>query len=154
MKTLIVGFGNVLLGDDGFGVEVVRRLACSGLPADVEAMEVGIGGMHFVLKLMEGFEEVIVVDAVRRGEAPGTLYVFTPSQADLDVDSGRRIDPHFAEPARSMMLAKALGFLPEKVRVVGCEPQSCHLGISLSSAVNAAADRAVAKIRRMVVSEA
>jgi hydrogenase maturation protease len=89
-KTLIVGFGNVLLGDDGFGVEVIKRLAASDLPPHVETMDVGIAGMHFVLHLMDRFEAVIVVDAVKRGQPPGTLYVFTPSDTDLDLHSGER----------------------------------------------------------------
>jgi hydrogenase maturation protease len=154
VKTLIVGFGNVLLGDDGFGVEVIKRLTFSELPPGVETMEVGIGGVHFVLRLMEGFEAVIVVDAVRRGQPPGTLYVFTPGAADLGVHGGQSIDPHFAEPARAMQLARALGFLPDKVTVLGCEPESCQLGISLSVAVDAVVDRAVEKIRAMVGSDA
>jgi hydrogenase maturation protease len=107
-----------------------------------------------VLKLMEGFEAVIVVDAVRRGQPPGTLYVFTPGAADLGVYGGQSIDPHFAEPARSMQLARALGFLPDKVTVLGCEPESCELGINLSVAVNAAVDRAVEKIHEVVGSDA
>src|SRR5262245_26864070 len=147
VKTLIVGFGNVLLGDDGFGVEVIKRLAVKALPPGVETMDVGIGGMHLVLKLLGGFEGVIVVDAGSRGQPPGTLYVFTPGAADLGVHGRQRIDPHCAEPARSMQLARALGFLPEKVTVLGCEPESCHLGISLSLAVDAAVDRAVQRIR-------
>ncbi len=150
MRTLIVGFGNVLLGDDGFGVEVVNRLASTELPTHVEMMEVGIGGMHLVLKLTEDFDEVIVVDAVRRGQPPGTLYIFTPGQADLDIPAGDRIDPHFAEPARAMKLAWELGFLPEKVTLVGCEPESCSLGTGLTIAVTGAVGRAVENIRGMV----
>jgi hydrogenase maturation protease len=140
--------------DDGFGVEVIKRLAFSKLPPSVETMEVGTGGVHFVLRLLEGFEAVIVVDAVSRGQPPGTLYVFTPSAADLGVHSRERIDPHFAEPARAMQLARALGFLPDKVTVLGCEPESCQLGIRLSVAVDAAMARAVEKIREMVGSDA
>jgi hydrogenase maturation protease len=149
-KTLIVGFGNVLLGDDGFGVEVVQRLAASTLPPHIDTMDVGIGGMHFVLKLMEGFEALIVVDAVQRGQPPGTIYVFTPGADDLAIQSGEHVDPHCAEPARSMQLAKALGFLPAKVTVVGCEPATCHLGMSLTIAVSSAVERAVEHIRELV----
>jgi hydrogenase maturation protease len=152
-KTLIVGFGNVLLGDDGFGVEVIKRLAASDLPPHVETMDVGIAGMHFVLHLMDRFEAVIVVDAVKRGQPPGTLYVFTPSDTDLDLHSGERIDPHFAEPAQSLKLARALGLLPEYVTVVGCEPASCQLGMPLSVAAKAAVDSAVETIRGMVVAD-
>jgi hydrogenase maturation protease len=152
-KTLIVGFGNVLLGDDGFGVEVVQRLAASKLPSHIETMDVGIGGMHFVLRLMEGFEALIVVDAVQRGQPPGTLYVFSPGADDLAIQSGERVDPHCAEPARSMKLAKALGFLPENVMVVGCEPATCHLGVGLTVAVDSAVQRAAEHIRELVLSD-
>jgi hydrogenase maturation protease len=152
-KTLIAGFGNVLLGDDGFGVEVIKRLAASDLPPYAETMDVGIAGMHFVLQLIEGFDTVIVVDAVNRGQPPGTLYVFTPSEADLDLHRGERIDPHFAEPVRSLKLARTLGVLPEHVTVVGCEPLSCQLGMSLSGAAKAAVDSAVETIRSMVVAD-
>ena len=149
-RTLIVGFGNVLLSDDGFGVEVVKRLADSGLPTHVETMEVGIGGMDLVLKLMDGFEAVIVVDAVSRGQPPGTLYCFPPDAADLHLCAGESIDPHFAEPTRAMQLAGVLGYLPNNVTVVGCEPASCELGMSLTHAVHAAVDRAVETFREMV----
>ena len=149
-KTLIVGFGNVLLGDDGFGVEVVQRLAASSLPPCIETMDVGIGGMHFVLRLMEGVEALIVVDAVQRGQPPGTLYMFSPDKDDLALQSGEHVDPHCAEPVRSMRLAKALGCLPEKVTVVGCEPAACQLGMGLTVAVEAAVKRAVEQIRQLV----
>jgi hydrogenase maturation protease len=149
-RTLIVGFGNELLGDDGFGVEVIRRLAASDLPAHIHTIDVGIAGMHFVLQLMEGFDAVIVVDAVKRGQPPGTLYVFTPSEADGDLLSPDWIDPHVAEPAQSLKLARALGFLPADVTIVGCEPSSCHLGVPLSVGANAAVDRAVQTIHAMV----
>lgn len=149
-KTLIIGFGNVLRGDDGFGIEVIRQLACRRLPPHVEVMEIGIGGMHFVLKLMEGFTEVIVVDAVKEHNEPGTLYVFPPAKANLCIHAGERIDPHFAEPTRALQLAAALGLLPDKVTLVGCEPAESEVGIGLTWAVHNAVDRAVATICELV----
>ena len=77
-----------------------------------------------------------------------------PSVADLGVHGREHIDPHFAEPACAMQLARALGFLPDTVTVLGCEPESCELGISLSVAVDAAVDRAVEKIHEVVGSDA
>jgi hydrogenase maturation protease len=145
-----VGFGNLLLGDDGFGVEVIRRLAASDFPAHIHTTDVGIAGMHFVLQLMERFDAVIVVDAVKRGQPPGTLYVFTPSDADGDLLSQDWIDPHVAEPTQSLKLARALGVLPADVTVVGCEPASCQLGMPLSICANAAVDRAVQTIHAIV----
>jgi hydrogenase maturation protease len=152
-KTLIGGFGNELLGDDGFGVEVVRRLAARHFPAHIQALEVGIAGLHFVLELMEGFDAVIVVDAVQRGQPPGTLYVFRPSEADGDLLCQDWIDPHVAEPAQALKLARALGLLPGDVTVVGCEPASCQLGVSLTVRVKAAVDRAVQTIHAMAAGD-
>lgn len=151
MKTLVAGFGNVLLGDDGFGVEVVRRLAARGLPPATEAIDVGIGGLDFVFKLMDGYDRAIIVDAVRRGEAPGTVVVFRPDEAARAVGTpaplaGISIDPHIAEPARAMTLARHLGALPADVTLVGCEPASCDVGIGLSSPVAAAVERALEAI--------
>ena len=152
LKTLVAGFGNTLLGDDGFGVEVVSRLAASALPPQVEIFDVGIGGMHFVVRLLEGFEQVIVVDAVRGGQPPGTLYSFAFGTVETGVQDDARLDPHLAEPARALHLAQALGLLPERVIVVGCEPESCHPGLCLTAAVHAAVDRAVERIRHIVCS--
>ena len=143
MKTLIAGFGNVLLGDDGFGVEVLRRVGARGLPESVEAVDVGIGGFDFVLKLMDGFERVVIIDIVRRGKEPGTVTTFSPSEAETTLRAGERIDPHIAEPSRAMKLARHLNVLPSSITIVGCEPESCDAGIGLSPRVAAAVERAL-----------
>jgi hydrogenase maturation protease len=152
-KTLIGGFGHELLGDDGFGVEIARRLAARKLPPHIQTIDVGIAGLYFVLELMDGFDAVIVVDAMKGGQPPGTLYVFTPGTAEGDLLSQDYIDPHVAEPAQALKLARALGLLPADVTVVGCEPASCRLGMPLSVWASAAVDRAVQTIQAMVVGE-
>ena len=149
-RIAVAGFGNVLLGDDGFGVEVIKRLRNFPLPAEVETLDIGIGGLELVLKLMDGFNEMIVVDAVRRGNAPGTLYLFPPGEADLYCRPEERIDPHLAEPTGSMRMALKLGILPKKIVVVGCEPESCALRLGLSRPVRAAVEDAVEKIRDII----
>ena len=149
-RVLVAGFGNLLLGDDGFGVAVMRKLARNPPPPDVELMEVGTGGMELVFGLMGGCRKLVVVDAVRRGHAAGTLYVFHPSEADLAFAPDQDLDPHFTEPTRAMKLAKKLGFLPEDVTVVGCEPGSCELDLELSPPVLAAVDEAVVKVREVL----
>ena len=66
-KILIAGMGNVLRRDDGFGVEVAKRLALSTtLPADVKVIEVGIGGIHLVQELMDGYTMLVIIDAIER----------------------------------------------------------------------------------------
>ena len=150
MKTLVAGFGNLLLGDDGFGVEVIRRFVARGVPQSVEAVEVGIGGFDFVLKLMDGFERVVVVDLVRRGGAPGTVTAFVPCAAETTLRSGERIDPHIAEPSRAMRLARQLNVLPASITVVGCEPASCDVGIGLTPQVAEGVERALDAIDSVI----
>ena len=143
MKTLIAGFGNLLLGDDGFGVEVIRRFVARGVPESVEAVEVGIGGFDFVLKLMDGFERVVVVDLVHRGDEPGSVTAFTPCAAETTLRPGDSLDPHIAEPSRAMKLARHLNVLPASITIVGCEPASCDVGIGLTPQVAAAVEQAL-----------
>lgn len=153
-RIVIAGFGNILLGDDGFGVEVVQRLQKLSLPFHVETFETGIAGMELVLKLMEGFDEMIVVDTVRCGKTPGTLVLFPPSVADLQLPTEERIDPHLAEPTSSMRMAMKLHILPKKIMVIGCEPESCVLGLGLSRPVRGAVDQAVEKICSLITDTA
>ena len=144
MRTLIAGFGNVLLGDDGFGVEVINRLEREDLvPEHAETIEVGIGGFDFVLRLMDGFDRVVIVDAVRRRDPAGTLHVFEPGDLGAILQPGENIDPHFTEPARALIMARQLGVLPSSVTIVGCEPLTCELGLGLSAPVAAAVPMAM-----------
>ena len=152
-RALVAGFGNLLLGDDGFGVEVVRRLSNDSLPAGAEIVEVGIGGMELVYELMNGCRRLVIVDAVRRGHPPGTLYVFAPSEADIRPGPEQGIDPHFAEPTRAMKVAKKLGCLPEDVTIVGCEPLCCDLDLTLSPAVRAAVAPAALRVRELLAGD-
>jgi hydrogenase maturation protease len=72
-RTLVAGIGNIFLSDDGFGVEVARRLATARLPAGVTVADYGIRGMHLAYDLASGFDAAILVDATSRGGAPGTI---------------------------------------------------------------------------------
>ena len=78
-RVLVAGVGNIFLGDDGFGVEVARRLAKLDLPEWVAVGDYGISGMHLAYDLADGVEMAILVDAMPRGDKPGTIYVVEPS---------------------------------------------------------------------------
>ena len=79
-RTLVACLGNIFLSDDGFGVEVARRLARQDLPAGVRVTDYGIRGMHLAYDLAEGFDNTILVDTTQRGGEPGTMYVIEPEQ--------------------------------------------------------------------------
>lgn len=155
---LVACMGNVLRGDDGFGVAVARALEehpSGRLPEGVETVEVGIGGMHLVQKLMEGYDGLVLVDAVDRGAAPGTDFVLEPQVPELEElpEEERRgvlAETHHTVPARVLVMARALGSLPEEVRIVGCQPgDGQDPGMELSPPVAAAVPRAVARIEAL-----
>ena len=80
--TLVAGIGNIFLGDDGFGVEAVRRLAARELPDGVEAVDIGVRGVHLAYRLLDGYRTVVLIDAMARGGAPGTVYLVDDARAD------------------------------------------------------------------------
>ena len=92
-RTLVACLGNIFLSDDGFGVEVARRLASQDLPGGVRVTDYGIRGMHLAYDLAEGFDTTILVDTAQRGDAPGTVYLIEP-----EPQAGRR--PARATPPR------------------------------------------------------
>ena len=148
-RTLVAGFGNVLRGDDGFGVEVIRRLQdrVSGVEpwGDVELLDVGTGGIRLAQELCGGYDRVIVVDAMQRGGPPGSVYVLAVDAPPTD----DAIDTHLVVPSRALALARALGVLPDDVVLVGCEPEPDtldELTLELSPRARAGAARAVEAI--------
>ncbi len=161
-RVLIAGMGNVLRRDDGFGVEVARRLAQEhGKPAaergaHVKIIEVGIGGIHLVQELMDGYDVLVVADAMERGSPPGTVHVLEAEVNDLgswteDERGDFLADMHYTTPSKAMILAKALGVLPPSVFLVGCQPAEVgDLGIGLSEPVARAVDLAVGEIEKIV----
>lgn len=155
-RLLVAGMGNVLRGDDGFGVAVADVLAARDLPPGVTVIEVGIGGMHLVQELMEGYDAVVVVDAVDRGADPGTVFLLEPRVPSLEPlppekRSALLTDMHHTVPSRALILAKALGVLPPRAWILGCQPEDPEaLGLELSEPVRRAVPVAVARLEGLL----
>jgi hydrogenase maturation protease len=153
-RVLVAGIGNVFLGDDGFGVEVVKRLAERELPEGVEVVDFGIRGMDLIYALQGGYEVVVFVDAVPRGEEPGTVYLIEP---EIEDDGEVVLDTHAMDPVRVIKFARTLGPTPARTFVVGCEPQTIISGedyeemlMELSEPVRAAVDEAADLVALLV----
>ena len=144
--------GNELRGDDGFGVAVMHLLAGRDLGADVTVREFGMAGIHLVQELLTGYDALLIVDAVRRDSTPGTLHLLEPEVADIaelpdDVRRDFLADVHWADPGRVLIFAKALGVLPPRVLILGCQPEDVEdLTMALTPAVAASLPRALAAI--------
>jgi len=144
-RLLVAGVGNVLRGDDGFGPAVAARL--EGLPTGAEVIETGIGGVALLQELLAGCGGLVLLDAVDRGEAPGTLFVIEPA-----VEQAEHVpDVHLVNPRRVLGMAKTMGVLPERVLIVGCQPADADsLGERLSPAVEHAVDLAAVRVGEIV----
>lgn len=152
---LVVGMGNVLRGDDGFGVRVLEALEESGVPDGVTTAEVGTGGIHLVQELMAGYAALVLVDAVDRKEEPGTVFVLrpeVPEASELSDDERRSVlaDTHYAVPAKAMLVAKSLDVLPDRTYIVGCQPDGDDLSLELSGVVSEAVDEACRRVRELI----
>lgn len=119
-RALVAGIGNIFLGDDGFGGEVARALQQRGLPAHTQVIDYGIRGLDLAYALLEPYAAIILVDAIARGEAPGTVYVLRAATAET-VEPGA-FDPHSMQPAALIAMARRLGEITAPIFVVGCEP--------------------------------
>lgn len=153
-RVLVAGMGNDLCGDDGFGIVAARRFTEAGVPEGVRVYEAGIGGIALVQELMDGYETLIILDAVDRGGDPGTVYLLeteVPELEQLDARTRQELlaDMHYTVPSKALILAQALGVLPRQVFILGCQPQGYGLGMGLSEPVEAGVAEAVRRLQRL-----
>lgn len=153
-RILVAGIGNIFLGDDAFGVEVVQNLARRPWPERVRVVDFGIRGFDLAYALLDGYDAAILVDALPRGETPGTLYVIEPDLAELNGPDSVEIETHSMDPVKVLRLAHTLGDLPGQILVVGCEPATLDPDeggyMGLSPPVEAVLDGAMQLVESLV----
>jgi len=150
---LVAGIGNIFLGDDAFGVEVVKRLAARKLPPAVHVADFGIRGFDLVYALQDGYETTILVDACPQGKPPGTIFVIAPDLNQAGASQQSVVETHGMNPMNVIRMAKAMNAPLKRLLVVGCEPET--LGgeegqMGLSGPVEAALDEAAQVIENVV----
>ncbi|MBV9852790.1 MAG: hydrogenase maturation protease [Armatimonadetes bacterium] len=153
-RILIAGIGNIFLGDDGFGVEVARRLAGRALPEGVTVADFGIRGMDLAYALLDDYDALILIDAAPRGEPPGTLSLIEHS---WDGGGAAAIDTHSMDPVKVLRLARELGARPTRTFVVACEPAFLGGGggfedvvVALSEPVRGAVAEAISMVESLL----
>jgi hydrogenase maturation protease len=158
-RVLVAGIGNIFLGDDGFGVEVARRLANCALPAEVRVVDFGIRGLDLVYALQDGYDTTILVDAFPHGQLPGTVSVVQPSLNDLEAGGEQSgfVEPHGMNPMNVLRMAKAMQAPLKNILLIGCEPaylggDDGHMGLSepVEAAVNEAVKTAQSLVERIL----
>ena len=161
-RILIACIGNIFLGDDGFGVEVARRLLNRQYPEGVQVRDFGIRGMDLAYTLLDDYDSLVLVDAVPRGNPPGTLYLIEPDLTGISPEKGVQagimaLDAHSMDPVKVLAYARTLGAQSIHTLVVGCEPTPLggteddpEMQMGLSEPVQAALDEAIKMIDSLV----
>jgi hydrogenase maturation protease len=151
---LVAGIGNIFLGDDGWGVEVVRRLASRPLPEGVRVADFGIRGVHLAFELLEHPDETtVLVDITPRGGEPGTVYLIEPDLEALAGSATGPADAHGMTPDAVFALLRSMGGTPGRVWIVGCEPATTEEEMGLSPPVEGAVDEAVTLLLDLIARE-
>jgi len=157
-RVLVAGVGNIFLSDDGFGVEVARRMASTELPDGVRVADYGTSGMHLAYDIADGYDTTILVDAAPRGGPPGTLTVLEvgpEDRPDLAASAGGQIagsrlfNAHGMQPDVVFGVLEMLGPKAGRILVVGCQPASLEEGIGLSEPVAAVLDEAIRVVTKL-----
>jgi hydrogenase maturation protease len=146
-RVLVAGVGNLFLGDDDFGPEVARRLAAGTVPEGVRVVDYGIRGMHLAYDLLDGYDALVLVDAIPGPGRPGELRVLEVGADDLGEGA---FDAHGMDPVAVLANLDALGGTLPRTFVVGCQPANLEEGIGLSAPVRDAVDPAVEEVRKLL----
>jgi hydrogenase maturation protease len=149
-RMLILGVGNLLLKDEGVGVQVARELKRRALPPEVEVCDGGVGGIG-LLDYFRGASKLLLIDAAEMSLKPGAVVRFTPQKLK-DSGHGVKFSTHDLGLAEVLKLAQALGLCPEEVEIIGIQPKEISWGEELSPAVQASLPRVVEMVMKEISS--
>ncbi|UCH50448.1 MAG: HyaD/HybD family hydrogenase maturation endopeptidase [Chloroflexota bacterium] len=128
----VLGIGNLLLKDEGIGVHLVQKLA--GMVDSTKVNIIDAGTSPDLISLLDGnIDKLILVDAVKAGHEPGTIYRFSPDKLDLDPTS--HFSLHEIGVLDSLNTMSMLGRLPKSTVIIGIEPKTIDFGLELSPEV-------------------
>jgi hydrogenase maturation protease len=151
-QVLVAGIGNMFLGDDGFGPEVIRHLYAAGqspLPPGVRLVDYGIRGLHLCYDLLDGYAALILIDALPTAGGPGKVTVLAVDVEDFaSTDPG--YDPHGMNPVAVLANLPALGGTLPPTYVVGAQPVELAEGIGLSKPLRHAVPVAANVVRELL----
>ena len=150
-QILIAGIGNIFFGDDAFGCEVAQQLMRETLPEGVRAFDYGIRSYDLAYALLEPNDAAILIDAVPRGEEPGTVFLLELDINKLDSAAIESVNAHAMNPVAVLQLVRSFGGFPRELYLVGCEPALLATEeLGLSAKVQSALPIALDMIRELL----
>lgn len=145
---VVMGLGNLLLSDEGFGIHVYRALQEAGdLPGNAELFEAGTAALD-ALQGLGLVDKLVAIDAVKGGGEPGDIYRFTPE----DIKSSKKITTslHQLSFLEALKLAALTDRAPKEVVVIGVEPKKLGFGMELSPEIAAKMPRVIELVKEQV----
>lgn len=139
-KTVILGVGNLLLSDEGVGVHVINEMMDMHFPPDIELIEGGVDGLR-LMNLVVGVDRLIVIDSVKGGGSPGSIYKFKPEDLVTHTDTSK-MSIHQIGILEVIRLSGLVGKLPETT-IIGVEPKSIEMGMELTPKIQSKVPRII-----------
>lgn len=148
---MVLGVGNLLLTDEGFGIHVIQELQNRreelGIDSDVQLMDGGTLGLD-LLHYIEGLDKLIIIDVVNGGTDPGTIFKFTPK--DIETETVRKLSLHQITLMDVLGMAKDIDKEPKETVIVAIQPKDIeNWGMELSEELKAK----IPKIIKIVLDE-
>ncbi len=138
-KVIILGVGNLLLKDEGVGIHVIKEMESQDLPPGVTALDAGTAALDLLSVICES-EKIIVIDALRSGGEPGTIYRCLPEEL-VDTYKGP-LSLHQVDLLDVLLMARQLGGTACVV-IIGVEPEDIEYGLELTPRVKGAVPRVI-----------
>lgn len=146
-KILVLGVGNILLQDEGFGVHLVRAMASTAWPPQVEFIDGGTAGME-MLHLFTGVSFLIIIDSLDAKTEPGSIFKFNPGDI-ANLPKGMGVSFHDIGLLEVLQVAGVLDCLPETV-IFGVQPKTIDWGLDLTPELREAKNKAIALVTQEI----
>jgi len=144
MDTVIIGIGNILLQDDGVGVHVITQLEMEALPSTIELVDGGTSTLDTLGYFLD-YKKVIVVDCLRAGMEPGTIYKIHPE--DIQSYQKENLSIHDVQILDVVRMANMMGKYPDVV-IFGIEPKTIAVDLEMTDLLKAKIPEVIANIRK------
>jgi hydrogenase maturation protease len=145
VRTVVIGLGNPLMGDDGLGLAALERLQDTWeLDEDVKLVDGGTWGLSLV-PASEDAQRLVLVDAIAAHRDPGEIIELGRDR--LPIYLSRKLSPHQVDMRDALAVAELRGRLPNDIVAIGVQPAAVELGTELSPVV---ADRVDALVRTVI----
>lgn len=147
-KIIVLGIGNILISDEGFGVRVVEKLQeCYKFPDNVQLLDGGTMGYELLYRLI-GIQKLILIDAVNGDAAPGTLFRF--SGPEVNAYYSQKVSMHQLGIQEVLAMLEITDNTVPDLLVLGVQPASLEFGLDLSPIIEAAAETVAAQVIRQL----